>query len=61
MRSGFIIFKRDIEGELAVIRRVKLGKEMSLQEKLAEEQLLKDLELIERTISQEVWDIEKTM
>lgn len=61
VRKGFAVLKRDIEKELAVIRKAKLGKELSAQEKEAEGQLLKDLRLVEQYIGKEVWDIERTI
>lgn len=60
IRRGFAVLRRDIELELDIIRRAKLKKELSAEEKLREEKLLKDFEAISRYISKEVWDIEGT-
>ncbi|GEM_PF-246092 len=57
IRRGFAVLRRDIEAELDLIRRAKLRKELSAEEKLREEKLLKDFEAIGRYISKEVWEI----
>ena len=59
LRRGFAVLRRDIEAELALIKKIKLTKELSLEEKMKEEQLLKDLEWAERYIGKEIWDIER--
>ncbi|TSC75699.1 MAG: hypothetical protein G01um101430_193 [Parcubacteria group bacterium Gr01-1014_30] len=61
VRRGFEELRRDIEVELALIKRVKLQKSLSREEKEKEEHLLRDLAEIERHISKEVEDIEKTI
>jgi len=59
VKRGFAVLKRDIERELEVIRKVKLSKELSAEEKEREEQLLKDLAWAEQYIGKEIWDVEK--
>lgn len=59
VKRGFTVLKRDIEAELSVIHKAKLSKSLSQEEKLKEEQLLKDLSEMERYIGKEIWDIEK--
>ncbi len=59
VHRGFTMLRRDIEAELAVIRRVRMSKALSGEEKLKEEHLLRDLEKIERHIGKEVLDVEK--
>jgi uncharacterized membrane protein len=59
IRRGFAVLKRDIEAELAVVRKAKLTKELKAEEVGREAQLLKDLEWVERNITKEVWDIER--
>ncbi len=59
VRRGFSILKRDIEAELNVIRKVKLSKEISVEEKLREEKLMKDLDAVSRYIGKEVWEVEE--
>jgi hypothetical protein len=59
LRRGFAVLRRDIEAELAVIRKARLSKELALEEKKREEELLRDLEKIESYIGKEIWDIEK--
>lgn len=60
IRRGFAVLRRDIEAELNVIRQAKLGKELSMQEHMREEQLLKDLDWAERSIGKEVWEVRGT-
>lgn len=59
IRRGFAILRRDIQAELAVVRKAGLKKEIAVEEKAKEEQLLKDLTFVEQYIGKEVWDIEK--
>jgi hypothetical protein len=56
---GFALLRRDIEDELNLIRRAKLKKELSAEEKLREEKLLKDLEDVNRYVGKEIWEVEK--
>ncbi len=57
VRRGFAVLRRDIERELAIVRRAKLTRELSAEEQRAEAELLKDLEWAERYIGKEVWDV----
>jgi hypothetical protein len=59
IRRGFAVLRRDIEAELAVVRRAGLTKALSSEERAKEAQLLKDLDLVERYIGKEVWDVER--
>lgn len=59
VHRGFAVLRRDIEAELSVVRKAKLNKVISIEEKAREAQLLKDLENIEKFVGKEVWDIEK--
>ena len=54
---GFAVLRRDIEAELEVIKKAKLGKELSAEEKKREEELLRDLNWAERYIGKEIWDV----
>lgn len=56
---GFAVLRRDIEAELEIIKRAKLNKELSTEEKEKEIQMLNDLKSIEGRIGEELWDIEK--
>ncbi len=58
VRRGFAVLKRDIQAELEVIHKAKLSKELSNQEQQKEEQLLSDLESVEKYIGKEIWDLE---
>lgn len=59
VRRGFAVLRRDIEVEIAVIKKAKLGAELSAEEKQKEEHLLRDLADIQRHIGKEIMDIEK--
>ena len=59
IRRGFTLLKRDIEEELNLVRKIKMSKELAVEEKLREEKLIKDLEWVNTYIGKEVWDIEK--
>jgi len=59
IKRGFAVLKRDIAAELAVIKKARLSKELSQEELLKETQLLEDLEMVEKRIGKEVWDVEK--
>lgn len=59
IRRGFAILKHDIEAELAVINKVKFSAVLSAEEKMKEAQLMSDLNIVERRIGQEIWEIEK--
>ena len=59
VRSGFAVLRRDIQAELDVIHRAKLSKELSVEERQREEQLLKDLAWAEQYIGKEIWDVEE--
>ena len=60
IRRGFAVLKRDIQAELAIVKRAGLGKELSKEQHVQEEQLLKDLAWAESYIGKEVWDIAET-
>ncbi len=59
IHRGFAVIKRDIEAELALVRKAKMSKELSGEEKIKEKQLLTDIKRIEDYIGKEIWDIEK--
>jgi hypothetical protein len=43
---------------LALVQKAKLSKSLSAEEKAKEEQLLKDLDWVEKCIEKEIWDME---
>ena len=59
VKRGFAVLKRDIQAEFDLIKKAKLEKPLSAEEKLKEEQLLKDLQEVERYIGKEIWDIQE--
>ena len=60
IRRGFAVLRRDIQQELSVVKKAKVDSALSSELKAKEEQLLRDLEEVERNIGKEVFDIEKT-
>jgi len=60
LKRGFAVLRRDIQAELAVVKQAKLNKSLKAEELKKEEELLKDLDYVERFIGREIWDIEKT-
>ncbi len=60
VRRGFAVLNRDLEAELATIRKAKMTKELSAEEKQRELQLSNDLKEIEQHLSREIWQIEDT-
>ncbi|MBI4033926.1 MAG: hypothetical protein HY378_00040 [Candidatus Brennerbacteria bacterium] len=59
VRRGFAVLRRDIQAELALVKKAKLGKPLQEEGKIREAELLKDLDSVERYIGKEIWDIEK--
>jgi hypothetical protein len=57
LRRGFAVLNRDIQAELEIIKKAKLSQKLSEEERIKEEQLLKDLSEIEQYVSKEIWDI----
>ena len=57
LKRGFALIRRDIEAELATIRKMKGAKSVRNEELEREKTLLADLRLIEETVGKEVWDI----
>ena len=57
IRRGFAVLNRDIEAELAALKRSK-GR-MTAQDLQQEETMLKDLEEIEKYLSKEIWELEE--
>lgn len=61
VHKGFELLHADINAELDTVRKAKLSRELSAEEKLREEKMLKDLGLIESMIAREVSDIEREL
>ncbi|MDD5032806.1 MAG: hypothetical protein PHC85_01670 [Candidatus Pacebacteria bacterium] len=59
VRRGFAILRKDIQSELSMLKEIHMGKSLSLEAKEKEEQLLSDLNEVEKNIGKEVFDIEK--
>lgn len=57
VRRGFALLKRDIEAELATVRKIKLSPVTRQEVMQKETQLLGDLEAVQKHIGKEVWDI----
>ncbi len=59
IRRGFSVLRRDIEAELEIVRKVKMDKELRVEERMREEKLLRDLETVSAYIGKEVWEVEQ--
>jgi len=60
VRRGFAVIRRDIQAELAAHKKARDSSGPSSGEELRREQeLLADLDSIERRIGKEIWDVEK--
>lgn len=59
VRRGFAVLRRDIEAELTLVHKVKLSRQLSAEEKIKEETLLRDLKRVENYIGKEIWDVER--
>ncbi len=59
LRREFAVLERDIQGELALIRRMKITKDFSEEEKRREAEMLRDIEAVRRFIGKEIWEIEE--
>lgn len=57
VRRGFAIIRRDIERELAVLKRGRTVESLTAEERAREAELYRDLKDAERRIGKEVWDI----
>jgi hypothetical protein len=57
IKRGFALIRRDIEAELATIKKMNASKAVKAEEVERERALLSDLKLIEETVGKEVWDI----
>jgi len=60
IHRGFAVLKKDIEAELAMVKRARASGTLSEKEKEQEEKILEDLQRIERYIGKELWEIEHT-
>jgi hypothetical protein len=59
IRRGFAVVRRDIEAELALIKRANVSGEVSHEIKEKEIRLLEDLDSIQAHIAKEMWDVEQ--
>ena len=60
IRRGFALLRRDIEGELAVVKKASLTGPLSIEEKEKETHLLTDLDSVQKYVGKEMWEIEHT-
>ncbi|MDE2019279.1 MAG: hypothetical protein KGJ13_02945 [Patescibacteria group bacterium] len=59
VRRGFSVLRRDLELELSTVQKAKLEGELSMEEKIREARLVKDLDYVDRYIGKEIWKIEE--
>ncbi|KKU91267.1 MAG: hypothetical protein UY23_C0002G0006 [Candidatus Jorgensenbacteria bacterium GW2011_GWA1_48_11] len=60
VRRGFAVLRRDIHAELDLVKKAKFNRDLSVEEKNQEAQMLKDLEAVEKYISKEIWEVENS-
>jgi hypothetical protein len=58
IRRGFALLRRDIEGELSVIKKASLAGPLSNEEKEKQARLLADLDSVQKYVGREMWEIE---
>ncbi|MFA6397743.1 MAG: cohesin domain-containing protein [Candidatus Paceibacterota bacterium] len=58
IKRGFAVLRRDIEAELAIVKRAKLSGGVLQEEQIREKELLDDLNTVQKQIGKEVWDFE---
>lgn len=59
IKRGFAILRRDIEAELLLIRKATTGEALTLEEKEKEARLLQDLNIVQKRIGKEIWELKK--
>ncbi len=59
LRRGFAVLRRDIEREIEMLKRDRVSKDPTQEERSREEELRRDLKDIEDKIGREIWDIER--
>ncbi len=59
IRRGFAVLRRDIEAELELVRKAATGETLSIEDKHKEAQLLQDLNLVQKRIGKEIWELKK--
>jgi len=57
IKRGFVVLRRDIQTELAIIKRAKIEGTLLQEEQIREKELLDDLNIIQKQIGKEVWDL----
>jgi len=61
IKKGFLILRRDLQAELAVLNQAKIKNRLSPEEMEKEKQLVKDTEWVNQLIEKEVKDIERLL
>lgn len=61
IRRGFAILRRDIEMELEAVRKAKHSRDLSEEEKMREEKLMRDLEFVRGYVGKEIWEINRRL
>ncbi|MEK7193515.1 MAG: cohesin domain-containing protein [Patescibacteria group bacterium] len=59
IKRGFAVLSRDIRAELLLIQKAKESGSFSERERSQEEKILRDLEIVEKYIGKEIWEIER--
>lgn len=58
IKRGFALLRKDIEAELKVVKKASLSPELSAEERIREQEILDDLQAIEKYVDKEIWEVE---
>lgn len=59
LERGFAVLERDILSELAIIKKTRLSKDLTEEEKRREMEIMRDIEAVRKYIGKEIWEIEE--
>jgi hypothetical protein len=60
IKRGFALLHRDLQAEFDLMKKAKLTRSLSLEEKQNEERILRDLGTVEQYVGREIWEVEHT-
>ena len=59
VRRGFALLSKDLEGEFELIKKAKLSRALTAQERHREDEIRRDLEIVKNHVGEEIWELEK--
>lgn len=59
IKRGFALLKRDLEAELAILHQARLSPALAAEQKLREQQLMDDLNSVQKYVGDEIWEVEQ--